>query len=180
MNNQLHNWRLILNTNNYHSIFIKDTDENKAILLFYKYIDEINKIEDFYAILPTVQDIEARDYSKYVMRFAPLLKSFIENKDKKTLITEEGILNHLIKDEKRESFFKFLLKQKKNIIVFCHSDYERYVSKIQMPYFANIIDFDRFEKNLNIFNRFSEIKIAISKTYNPFKDPLVAYKNYKD
>jgi hypothetical protein len=178
MNKSNQDWRVILNTNNYHSIFIKSSFNDESLGLFYKYINEISKIEDYSILLPTEQ--EKKDTSKYIAKFAPELKNFIEDNSKKTLISSENVINVLIKNEKRENFFRFLFKQKKNIIIFCESDYEKYVELIPSPYNFALFSHNDWENNIDIFDRFSDIKIAISETYNPFKNPFIAFKKYKE
>ena len=178
MNKEVRNWKLILNSNNYHSIFIKGNGLDNPLILLYKHLNELNEIDDFSIILPTIQEFEMKDTSKYLVKFAPMLKSFIDEKNKRTLITEERILNTLLKPEKRESFFRFLMKQKKNIIIFCESDYEKYVLNIQQNYNYLIMEYEEWVKSLDVLGRFSDIKVAISKTHNPFKNPLVAFKKY--
>ncbi len=178
MNKSNQDWRIILNTNNYHSVFIRNSFNDESLELFYKHMKEISKIEDYAILLPTEQ--EKKDTSKYIHKFAPELKTFIEDNNKKTLISSENVLNILIKIEKRENFFKFLFKQKKNIIVFCESDYEKYVELIPYPYNFALLSHNDWENNIDIFDRFSDIKIAISETYNPFKNPFLAFKKYKE
>lgn len=178
MSNNIRNWKVILNTNNYHSVFIKYNENGDSLMLLYKYLGEIEQVQDYVMIVPTYQEKEAKDTSNYLKKFAPILKSFIDDKNKKTLIAEESVLNALLKQDKRENFFKFLSKQKKNIIVFCNSSYEEYVKNISQPYSCLIMDYDSWKNSIEIFDRFSDIKIAVLKTYNPFKNPSVAFKKY--
>ena len=178
MSNKLRDWKVILNTNNYHSVFIRNNENDDALMLLYKYWDEISSIEDYVMLIPNIQERKERDTSNYLKKFAPILKSFIDNKDKNTLIAEESVLNALLKHDKRENFFKFLIKQKKNIILFCNSNYEDYTVNIPKPYSSLILDYENWSASIEIFDRFSDIKEAVAKTYNPFKNPSVAFKKY--
>jgi hypothetical protein len=178
MSNNLRDWKVILSTNNYHSVFIKSNENNDSLMLLYKYLEEIMPIEDYVMLIPSYQEKASKDISNYLKKFAPILKSFIDDKSKKTLIAEESVLNVLLKQDKRENFFKFLAKQKKNIILFCNTDYEEYVKNISQPYTYLSLDYDSWKNSVEMFDRFSDIKVAISKTYNPFKNPGVAFKKY--
>jgi len=177
MNKPNKDWKLILKTNTYNGIFIKNSKEYNCLSNLYKNLEEIEKIKEYFVLLPTLTELDAKNTSEYLYKFAPLLKSFVESNDKKTLITEEGLLNILLKQEKRVNFFKFLIKQKKNIVVVCNTDYEEYVKEIQ-SYKYLIMSSDDWRKNTEMFERFDDIKIAISKTHNPFKDPVFAFKQY--
>jgi hypothetical protein len=172
------NWKVILNTNNYHSVFIRNNQNDDALMLLYKYWDEISSIEDYVMLVPTLQERKEYDISNYLKKFAPILKSFIDDKNKSTLIAEESVLNALLKHDKRENFFKFLIKQKKNIILFCNSNYEEYIINIPKPYSCLILEYDDWVNSVEVFDRFSDIKEAVAKTYNPFKNPNLAFKKY--
>lgn len=178
MNNKIRNWKVILNTNNYHSVFVKSNENSDSLMLFYKHYEEILKIQDYEMLIPSYQEKDSKDTSNYIKKFAPILKAFIDNKSKRTLVAEESVLNALIKPDKRENFFKFLAKQKKNVILFCNSPYEDYVRGISQPYTFLVLDYEKWKNSVEIFDRFYDIKIAISKTHNPFKNPLVAFKKY--
>lgn len=179
MSNKLRDWKVILNTNNYHSVFIKSNENDDSLMLLYKYLEEVLAVQDYVMLIPTFQEKEAKDSTSYLKKFAPILKSFIDDKTKKTLIAEESVLNALLKHDKRENFFRFLAKQKKNVIVFCKSNYEDYIKNIPQPYNSLLLDYESWKNSVEMFDRFYDIKIAISKTHNPFKNPGYAFKKYK-
>ncbi len=179
MSKKPRDWKVILSTNNYHSVFIRNSEDDDSLKLLYKYWDEVLLINDYVILVPNYQERQSKDTSGYLKKFAPILKSFIDSTDKKTLIAEESVLNALIKHDKRENFFKFLVKQKKNIILFCNSTYETYTSNIPAPYTFMVLDYENWVNSVEVLDRFSEIKEAIAKTYNPFKNPAVAFKKYE-
>jgi len=179
MSNKLRDWKVILSTNNYHSVFIRNSEEDDSLKLLYKYWDEVLLINDYAILVPSYQERQSKDTSNYLKKFAPILKSFVESTDKKTLIAEESVLNALLKHDKRENFFKFLVKQKKNIILFCNSNYEIYTNNIPRPYTFMMLDYENWRNSVEVFERFSEIKEAVAKTYNPFKNPGIAFKKYE-
>ncbi|NCP98103.1 hypothetical protein GW796_07260 [archaeon] len=173
-------WKLILNITSHHGVFINVGERGESLMTLYENIDEIKLINDVLILLPSTQEFENKDTTNYIKKLAPLLKSFIEDKSKKTIITEETVLNTLLKEDKRTSFFKFLVNNKKNIVVFCKTDYERYIKSIQPSYHYILMTSEGWGKNTEMFNRFKDIKIAIEKIYNPFKNPLVAFKKYAE
>jgi len=40
------------------------------------------------------------------------------------------------------------------------------------------MEYEKFENNINMINRFSNIKLAILNTHNPFKNPSFVSKQY--
>jgi len=80
MNKQIRNWKLIFNTNNFHSVFIKGKN---SVLLLYKYIEEISSEKDFLILIPTLEERNLLNYSNHIIKFAQTLKKFIEDKNKK-------------------------------------------------------------------------------------------------
>lgn len=176
--NKTQDWKLILNTNNYHSIFIKSDEKNDCLPLLYKNLPEISQISQFCLLLPSIQELQNRDHSQYLHKFAPLLKIFAEEKQQKTLITEQSVLNVLIKEEKRTNFFKFLAKQKKNIVIFCSDNFEKYVENFPSDYKYLVMNFEQWEQSTEMFDRFADIKTAIARTHNPFKNPIEAFKQF--
>lgn len=171
-------WKLIFNINNNDCVFIKNKPIFNSLNIVFKNIKEIGEIEDFLILLPSINEYISKNNSNYIYNFSPILKSFIESNTKKTIVTEEGVINTLIKPEKRINFFKFLKKQKKNIIIFGEDNYEEYITKIS-DYKFLIINEEIWKKNTELFERFSEIKSTIYKINNPFKDPIGCFKKYQ-
>lgn len=169
----MHDWNVIFHAKSYYYVFIKTLKDDSYLKEYFTYSEEIHNEKSFFVMMPTMSeanDIQGQDYAK---KYAHMLKAFIEDPKKQTLITEENILKTLIKEDKRNNFFKYLSKHQKNIVLFCYSDLELYVKDIEHP--ALILSKDDFLQSIGILERFKNIKDAIKQTNNPFKDPIEAF-----
>ncbi len=164
--------------NNYNSIFIRDTFVFGSIKKIYDNKVELEQIKEILLLIPSFEDLSKTESMTLLKLFAPKLKEFIESKEKKTLITQENVLNILVKEDKRSNFFKFLAKNNKNIIVFAEDEYEKYVKTLGSNYLYLVLGQDEWLTSLGMFDRFKDIKIAIQNTHNPFKNPKNAYSKY--
>jgi hypothetical protein len=170
-------WKIVFNTRNYHYIFVKTLYDEDYLHFFYEHQKEIELEPSFFIMMPSQEDLNIyhnQENNGYVKKFAPLLKSFMESTSKTTLITEENIVKSIIKEEKRANFFRYLSKNKKNIVLFSHSDLEQYTNSDEF----SLIKMTRedIERQYHLFDRFGDIKDAIKKTYNPFKNPQEAFE----
>jgi hypothetical protein len=167
------NWHIIFNDISNHFVFIY-YNEIKELLSFIQYFEEIEKNKDFITILRyDVTD----DSSFYLQQYSPILKKFFETDKKETLIIEEFLLQILIKEDKLENFFKYILKKNKKIVLFSQNSYLSYIQNIAKIDYSEQLYKDWFS-NISLFDRFYNIKIAIEKTNNPFKNPLKSKDNH--
>lgn len=167
-------WKIIFNTKSYHYIFIKQLKDNNYLKYYFDNIEEIKKEKTFYNLMPaTLEELNIQDSNFFVRRYANNLKDFIENDSVTTLFTEEDILKAIIKEEKRASFFKFIVKKKKNIVLFCHKDLD--YSANPDNYTSIYMNSDDLLKQDSLFKKFDDIKNTIKSIHNPFKDPFEAF-----
>lgn len=161
------NWHIIFNDISNHFVFIY-YNEVKELLSFIQYLENIEKNKDFISILR--YDI-TDDSSFYLQQYTPILKKFFETEKKETLIIEEFLLQILIKEDRLENFFKFIIKKNKKIVLFSKNSYISYIKNIAKIDYSEQSYKDWF-LNISLFDRFYNIKITIEKTNNPFKNPL--------
>jgi hypothetical protein len=166
-------WKLIFNIKNYHYILVEETIKENYLNFYWQHYNEIKSIDSFFLMMPEKEDLETSIHDNYVLRFAPRLKPFIDNPDYKTLFIEEDILKSIVKEDKLNNFFRYLKKNNKNIVLFYYNDINKYVQAID----ASCITLTEQELTMqyNLFDRFIDIKLAINKTHNPFKDPIAAF-----
>ena len=107
-------WKLIFNTNNYYYILVEETIKENYLKFYWEHQNEINTENSFFFIMPNKEDISTHNHQDYVVRFAPLIKEFIYNTNKRTLFIEEYILKAIVKEDKRSNFF-FMFR-----IIFLH------------------------------------------------------------
>lgn len=166
-------WKIIFNTKSYHYILIKEYRKETYLKFFFDNQNEIEKVDSFFFMLPKKEDLLKTNHEDYVLRFAPLLKEFIDDKNKTTLFIEEDILRSIVKEDKLTSFFKFISKSNKNIVLFYYSDLDKYPKSLE--YSSLCFSDVELDKQYSLFDRFSDIKTVINKTHNPFKDPILAF-----
>lgn len=164
-------WRVIFHSKSYHSIFINNGENKESIKVVYNNWDSIQSTKGFFLMLPTFTDYYNDDKSQYLKKFAPLLKQFFDSKETKTLITEQDVFEHLIKEDSRVKMLQVLKKLGKNIVVFGNGSLIKYIPEGE-DYLIKEIDEKEWNKSIYIFNRFQSIKEAIKNTHNPFKNPL--------
>lgn len=166
-------WKLIFNTKNYHYILIKEMIKERYLNFFWEHQQEIESVNSFLTMMPTPEDIQKNEHEDYVLRFAPMLKPFIEDPNKTTLFIEEDILKTIVKEDKRASFFRYLTKNNKNLVLFHYSDIDKYINKAEFAVLET--NEQEIQKQFHILDRFIDIKNTINKTHNPFKDPMNAF-----
>ncbi len=166
-------WKIIFNTRNYHYILIKEKQKELYLNFFFKHQNQIDKVNSFFLMMPTKDEINNISNNNYVMKYAPLLKSFINDSTKTTLFIEEDVLRAIVKEDKLLSFFKYISKNNKNIVLFYYSDIDQYPKSLE--YSKLITNQNELENQLDVFKRFYSIKNQINKTYDPFKDPITAF-----
>lgn len=173
MNNK--KWNIIFHTTKYDFVIIKNNFMMNSVDLIIKHIDEIKKENNFAIILPTTEEIRDKNTNGYLKKYLPILKEFIESKEKNILITEESLLSVLVKEEKRENFLKFLLKNNKKLVLFTEANFEETIKKITTSP-CLILSEESFELDINVLDRFKNIKTIINSNFNPFNNPKGAYK----
>lgn len=172
-------WKIIFNTKSYHYIFIKQLKDNNYLKYYFDNLEEIKKEKSFYILMPSsLEELNIQDPNFFVKKYANNLKEFIENDSIPTLFTEEDILKAIVKEEKRSSFFKFLVKKKKNIVLFCHKDLD--FSANPDNYTAIYMNHEDLLMQDSLFKKFDDIKNAIKNTHNPFKNPFEAFDKFNE
>lgn len=166
-------WKIVFSTNMNHYIFIKQKNDSEYLNFYYQYQFEIEKEESFFFLMPNSMELKNKNPKEYIAKYGPLLRTFIESPNKKTLFAEEDVLKALIKEDKRENFFKFLSKNKKNIVLFCYDNLHESAKK-QEHLYVNLSKED-LDFHLSLFYKFTSIKSEVRRTYNPFKNPQKAY-----
>lgn len=171
-------WKIIFNTKSFYFIFIKHLKNSDYLSYYFLNKDEIKKEDSFFIIMPdSVEETHHPDSSFFIKKYAFLLKEFMES-NKRTLISEETIIKHLIKDDKLNNFFKILIKKKKNIVLFCNDNIDSFGNQEE-----NLFVYMSKEDLLlqeNLFRKFNDIKESIKKTYNPFKNPFYAFEKIQE
>ena len=172
-------WKIIFNTKSYHYIFIKQLKDSNYLKYYFYNLEEIKKENSFYILMPSsLEELNIQDSNFFVKKYANRLKEFIENDSITTLFTEEDILKSIIKEEKRANFFKFIVKKKKNIVLFCHKDLD--YSANPDNYTSLYMNNEDLLKQDSLFKKFDDIKNAIKNTHNPFKNPFEAFDKFQD
>lgn len=167
-------WKLIFNTKSYFYILVREDIKENYLKFFLKHQSNIEKIESFSFIMPTKTDLEKIVKEDYAVRFTRPLKNFMADPNKQTLFIEEDILRSIIsKEDKLESFFRYFQKSNKNIVLFHYGDIDKYVPTKEFSS-LNLTE-NELEQQYYLFDRFGDIKSAINKTHNPFKDPISAF-----
>jgi hypothetical protein len=165
--------KIIFNTRSYHYIFVKQIKDDNYLQYYFNNLIEIQNEKSFFLMMPNPIELKKFDSSEAVRKYAPALKEFMEDDTKNTLFTEEDILKSIIKEEKRSNFFKFLIKKKKNIVLFCHKDLDFNANPDN--YTSIYMNTEDLIKQESLFKKFDDIKEAIKKTHNPFKNPFEAF-----
>lgn len=172
-------WKIIFNTKSYNYIFIKQLKDNEYLKYYFENMEEIKKEKSFSFLMPdTLEELKIQDSNFFVKKYAQQLKNFIENPSVTTLFTEEDILKYIIKEDKRNNFFKFLMKKKKNIVLFCYKDLD--YSANPDNYNSLYMNSEDLLKQDSLFKKFDDIKEAIRNTHNPFKNPFEAFSKFKE
>ena len=167
-------WKIIFNTKSYHYIFIKELKDSNYLKYYFDNMSAIKKENSFYMMMPdTLEELNIQDTNFFVRKYANSLKEFIDSDKVNTLFTEEDILKAIIKEEKRANFFKFLIKKKKNIVLFCHKDLD--YSSNPDNYSALYLNLEDLLRQESLFKRFNDIREVIKNTHNPFKNPFEAF-----
>jgi hypothetical protein len=164
-------WKIIFNTNSYYYIFIKESKNNNYLKYYFDNLEEIKKEKSFYILMPSsFEELNIQDSNFFIKKYANSLKEFIENDSIKTLFTEEDILKSIIREEKRNNFFKFLVKKRKNIVLFCYKDLDFYAN----PDSYNSIYMNSKDLLMqdSLFKKIEDIKNIIKNFQNPFKNPF--------
>ncbi len=175
------NWDFVLSVNYYHSVLIKDNMLGKSIEHIYSKIEDISNVEDIYLLINNQANKLEKDKNVIIKNFAPKLKEFMEKPNKKILITTEDILSSLIKEDKRSSFFKFLYKNNRKIIIFHESEeMVKYFKDIDPKYMNISISEQEWEMYFEIYEKFEEVKFFMLKVMNPFSNPKMVFQKYKE
>lgn len=164
-------WRIILNTKNYHTIFIENGEDNLPLKTIFKNIDEIQSTKGFFLMLPSLTEYENNDKSQYLKKFPSMLKKFFDTPEMKTLLISMDVFETLIKQSSRHQIFQLLRKTNKNIVIFGTGDIQQYLPKDEEYMFSYVSSEDWLSKS-NLFFHFDNIKNAVKKTHNPFKNPI--------
>lgn len=156
----------------HHSIFIYLKKREQYISFVESNLKNLKEM-GYYIMMPSVYEIH-QEKADIIYKFSSLLKEFVENQEHKVILTCDTVIDALIKEDKRESFFKFLMKKNKKIIMFSspESPYHNYVSSNPPEYLYQVIEQEQWESSLDLFNRFRIIKEHTVNSYNPFKNPL--------
>lgn len=175
------NWDLILGVNYYNSVLIRDNMLGNSINFLYSKIDELSQIESIYLLINSSSNRLEKDKNFIIKTFGSKLKEFMEKPNKKILITTEMILSCLIKEDKRNSFLKFLYKNNRKIIIFHESDEAlNYFKGIDPKYMSLSISEQEWEMYFEIYEKFNEVKFFMFKVMNPFANPKMVFQKYKE
>lgn len=172
-------WKIIFNTKSYYYIFIKQLKDVNYLQYYFDNIEDIKKEKSFYVLMPSsLEELNIQDSNFFVRKYANSLKEFIENDSITTLVTEEDILKAIIKEEKRANFFKFIVKKKKNIVLFGHKDLD--YSANPDSYNSLYMNYEELMKQDSLFKKFDDIKDVIKNTHNPFRNPFEAFDKFNE
>ena len=170
-------WKLIFNTKGYHYILVHDENKEKYLDFFFKHQAEIENNPSFYFMMPSRDDLKNLSHEHYVRRFAPLLKSFMENTEKTTLFIEEDVMTSIVKEDKRNNFFRYLTKNNKNIVLFYYSNLGQYAKEVGKDFVWIDMNPEILERQYTLLEKFIDIKASVQENFNPFKDPVSAFQN---
>lgn len=141
----------------------------KASQYIYENIDTINSMESYEVMLPNIYELN-HSVDDYVYKYGQIIKNFIDHPKKKYLVTNNLILDALIKENKREVMFKFFQKKNKNILVFTNNDMiTKYVPKDVKGYKVQHYKLNTWQEEFKIFDKFKIIKEDTYKAYEVFK-----------
>lgn len=176
----MEDWKTIFHTQSYDYIFIYDKNFNDYLSFYYENDNSLLKETSFALMMPpqgfqfTKDSIEP---SEWTIQYSPLLKGFMESKTKKTLFTEETVLNILVKKDKRIPFLKFLQKHNKNLVMF-HNNKDFYLDNLNKTFLPNMLNTSMSDiiENTFIHEKLKNINSTMEMTFNPFKDPFLAYE----
>lgn len=169
-------WKLIFNAKSYHYILIKELRKETYLKFFFEHQMEIETVPSFFFMLPSKEDLQKTEHNDYVSRFAPLLKSFIDNPQKTTLFIEEDVLKAIVKEDKLSNFFRYISKSNKNIVLFFYSDISKYPKALEYTH-IEFLDTE-LEKQYELLDTFNNIKLVIDRKNNPFKDPVAVFSKH--
>lgn len=170
-------WKIVFNTRSYHYVFIKHINNDQYLDFFYEHQFEIETEKSFFFLMPTANELKDLNNKDIINKYRPLLRAFLTAPDKVTLFAEENLLKSLIKEDGRRNFFELLIRNKKNVVLFCHEDLDK--DAISNDYIYTYMTREDLERQLSLFQSFNKIKNAIEKTYNPFKNPANAFDKLK-
>ncbi len=173
----IRNWKLIFGTNLYHCIFVEDRF-NKCIHVLLDNILEIKKEKDICIILPSIYDLQNKDFQNSFQKHSMTLKNFFDS-EQSTLVIHEEIFDILIKDEKKISFFKFVYKKKKSIFILYDESKNSRMNALFLSiqdsksYKKHIYYHDTFLKTVNLHDSINYINQYVFNLNKFFKNPLL-------
>lgn len=175
------NWNLVFGVNYYNSVLIKDDSINSSLNLLYQSNDIFTNLENFSLLINDFKNKNNQDKNYIIKTFAPKLKDFMSDKNKNVLLITEQIFNSLIKEDKRNSFFKFLYKNNKKIVVFYEEEsFLNYFNNIDNNYALLNLTQEEWFSYFGMFDSFNEVKVFMLKILNPFANPNLVFKKYKE
>lgn len=171
------NWKNIFRLNRFSFVIINIDNVQERLVFFLKNKDSLIKDPHVYLMNPEAYEINQFSSTDYLKKYALALKDFMENEKKQILVIDEIILNTIIKQDKKQNFLRFLAKRDKKMVLFCHN--ESMQDFLEFKKNVWVMNQEKLEQELKVFENFQLIKQKISKTYNPFKSPKEAFEKIK-
>ena len=168
------NWKNIFRLNKFSFIVIDINNVQERLVFFLKNKNSLEKENNFFLLFPEAYEINQFSSADYLKKYAPRLKSFMEDENKSILVADEIILNTIIKADKKQNFLRFLHKKNKSLVLFCQSESAQDFMEFKKNML--LIKKEKLEQDLKVFENFDLIRKKIAQTYNPFKDPQYAFK----
>jgi len=158
--------KILLPVHLYHLTVINLSKLEKASQYIYENIDLLNQMEAYEVMIPNIYELN-HSVDDYMYKYGQIMKNFIDDPKKRYLITNNLILDALIKENKREVMFRFFHKKNKNILVFTNNDnILQYVQKDVKGYKFQHYKLNTWHEEFKIFDKFKVIK---EDTYNAYK-----------
>lgn len=132
---------------------------------------------EFFLVLPEGHEMETFQPSDFVKKYGMILKNFMASDDSRVLITDQVILGAIVKGEQKDNFFNFLIKRKKQIIVFSELGTSDLFSNYENQTY--VMDENTFLQKTEIPNSSKIIKQRIAEVYSPFSNPVDTYEKMK-
>ena len=171
------NWKNIFRLQKFSFVIVNIDNVQERLVFFIKNKQELQKESSFFVLFPEAYEINQFSSGDYLRKYAPQLKSFMESDTSTVLIADEIILNTIIRPDKKLNFLRFMSKKQKKLILFCATQSTEDFLEFKKNFL--IINKEKLEQELKVFENFLIIKEKIAQTHNPFKNAKNAFELIK-
>jgi len=170
--------RILLPVHLYHLTVIRLSNLEKSSQYVHEHIKLIEQMETHQVMVPSIYELN-HSTEDYIYKYGEIMKDFIGHTKKKYLITNNLVLDALIKENKIESMLRFFYKKNKNILIFTkNDDLLKHVPKEIKGYKFRHYELNTWQDEFKIFELLTIIKEDTYSAYEVFKYNYWANPNH--